>query len=133
MGRCFKIIVLFIGLFSISNHSFGQDIHVQLESALMSGNVKSFSKLFDERVEIIIDGESQDYSQQQAQVVLNKFLGSIHITGFELIHSGVSKNQSKYYIGRMIATEAEYQVYVYLKRRNNTDFVEEIKIEKQTN
>ena len=133
MGSRFKILSLFLGLLFIANLSIGQDIHVQLEDALVSGNVKTFSKLFDERIEIDIDGESQDYSQQQAQVVLNKFLGQFNETKFELIYNGVSKSQAKYYIGRMDAVEGSYRVYVSLKKINNTDFIQEIKFEKQVN
>ncbi|MEZ5008996.1 MAG: DUF4783 domain-containing protein [Chitinophagales bacterium] len=117
----------------ISNLSIGQEIHVQLETALVTANVKTFSKLFDKRIEIVIDGDAQDYSQQQAQVVLNKFLSNFSEISFELMHSGVSKNQSKYYIGKMKTSNAIYQVYVYFKRINNADYVQEIKFEKQTN
>ncbi len=133
MVKQFKILSLILLMLLISTIGVSQDIHVQLEKALVSANVKSFSKLFDDRIEIEIDGDSQDYSQQQAQVVLNKFLSKFSNTSFELIHKGVSKNQAKYYIGRMESNESVYRVYVYLKKINSQDFIQEIKFEKQEN
>ena len=127
----FKILSLILVGTLWSTLSFTQDIQVQLKEALTSGNVKTFSKLFDERIEIDIDGDAQDYSQQQAQVVLNKFLGELSNNQFVLMHNGMSKNHAKYYIGKLSANEAIYRVYVYLKKINNNDFIQEIKFEKQ--
>jgi hypothetical protein len=117
--------------FGISSAVFGQEVHVQFENALKTGNVKTFAKLFDTKIDILMDNESKSYSQQQAQVVLNDFISELKNVKFELIHSGVSKTQSKYFIGKIISDKAIYRVYIFLKKVNGGDFIQEIKFEKQ--
>lgn len=108
-----------------------QGIPVQLEQAIESRNVSGLAKMFDDRLEISLDGEMKDYSGKQAQVVLNEFLGKFSKVSFDIIHEGISRNQSKYYIGKMIADGQEYRVYLYVKQDNGQDFVQEMKFEKQ--
>lgn len=110
-----------------------QDVAGQIEQAIESNNVKTLAKFFDERIEININGESQDYSQQQAQVVLNKFFNDFEATDFKLIDKGVEANHSRYYIGEMKSESEVYSVYVHQKRINDNDYIQEIKFEKKTN
>ena len=70
----FKILSLFIAGILLVNLVNAQEIPVQLEHALEASNVKDISRMFDERVDITIEGDKLDYSKQQAQVVLNEFL-----------------------------------------------------------
>lgn len=130
MVRRFNILSLILSLLLLCNVAVGQDVHVQFETALETKNIKSFSKLFDHRVEISIDGEVNSYSQQQAQVVLSEFLSQFKTPNFELLHSGTSKTQSKYYIGKLTAENEVYRVYLFLKKVNGTDYIQEIKFEK---
>lgn len=113
----------------LCNVAGAQDVHVQFETALETKNIKSFSKLFDHRVEISINGEVNSYSQQQAQVVLSEFLSKLKTPNFVLLHSGTSKTQSKYYIGKLTAENEVYRVYLFLKKVNGTDYIQEIKFE----
>lgn len=131
MGRSFILLSLICISFFITTNVKSQDVHVQFENALTTGNVKSFAKLFDTRIDINIDSEIHNYSQQQAQVVLSEFLSGLKNSKFELVHSGVSKTQSKYYIGKITSDKAKYRVYIFLKRVNGGDFIQEIKFEKQ--
>jgi len=131
MGRRFIILSLILLFLGISSNAIGQDVHLQFETALKTGNVKSFAKLFDSRIDIIIDQEANNYSQQQAQVVLNEFVATLKNAEFILLHSGVSKSQSKYYIGKITSEKAKYRVYIFLKKVNGSDLIQEIKFEKQ--
>lgn len=108
-----------------------QEIPVQLEQAMTSGNAKNFSRMFDERVEIDINGERRDYSQQQAQVVLSDFLSALGKVDFELIHEETARNQSTYYIGKMTADGVVYRVYVTVHTLRGTKYIQSIKFEKQ--
>ena len=127
----FILLSLFFGSMLGTTTVLAQEIPVQLGQALTSGNVKSFSKHFDDRVEIVLDGESRDYSQQQAQVVLNEFLGNLEDVSYEMIHEETSKNHSTYYIGKLTSKSGFFRVYVNVKLINGENFIQVIKFEKQ--
>lgn len=129
--RRFKISSLLLLAVLFCTSVSAQDIPMQLEQALTSGNVKTLSKQFDQRLEIVIDDVSNSYSQQQAQVVLNEFLSGIEVESYEVLHRGQTKNQSTYSVARLTTSAGTYRVYLYVKLINGEHSIQTIKFEKQ--
>jgi len=75
-------------LFSLS--VVAQDVFTVFPAALKSGNITAISKNFDKRIDITIDDNSDNYSKDQAEVILKDFLSKFSTRDFTIIHKGSS-------------------------------------------
>ena len=66
--------VLFIILF-ISISMNAQDIFGSFPSAIKTANTAAIAKNFEKRVDITIDENSDNYSSEQAEMILKNFFG----------------------------------------------------------
>jgi len=73
-------------------------------------------KYCNETVEIKIDGESSNYSQTQAEVVLKDFFTKNPAKNFSYIHQGSSPEGLKYNIGRYVYDKGTYRVVMFIKK-----------------
>ena len=95
----------------------GEDATVsQIGTALKSGSSRELIKYCNETVEIKIDGQSSNYSQAQAEVVLKNFFDKNPAEGFTYIHQGSSPEGLKYNIGRYTHTSGTYRVVMFIKK-----------------
>ena len=106
---------LFICLFLIWGQ--GEDATIrEIGTALKSGSSRELIKYCNETVEIKIDGESSNYSQAQAEVVLKDFFSKNPAKNFNYIHQGSSPEGLKYNIGRYAYDKGTYRVVMFIKK-----------------
>lgn len=95
----------------------GEDATIsEIGTALKSGSSKELIKYCNETVEIKIDGQSSNYSQAQAEVVLRNFFTKNPAKNFTYIHQGSSPEGLKYNIGRYSYDKGTYRVVMFIKK-----------------
>lgn len=75
--------------------------HDEMSQAWRSGNSKSLSSLFDERIHLSENGTEAFYNKEQLQSVLGQFFEANQPVDFNLKHSGSSSNGQIYMIGKL--------------------------------
>ena len=88
----------------------------EIGTALKTGSSKELIKYCNNTVEIKIDGESSNYSQAQAEVVLKNFFAKNPAKNFSYIHQGSSPEGLKYNIGRYSHNQGTYRVVMFIKK-----------------
>ncbi|MEZ5026968.1 MAG: DUF4783 domain-containing protein [Chitinophagales bacterium] len=122
------LIFIFSLLFKTGN---SQDIITTLPSALKSGNANVIAKNFDKRIDITIDENADNYSSTQAEVILKNFLNKFSSRQFQIIHQGTSSGAAQYAIGNLKTNLGAYRTYVYIRKVNNIQYIQEIRFEKE--
>lgn len=116
-------------LFSLS--VVAQDVFTVFPAALKSGNITAISKNFDKRIDITIDDNSDNYSKDQAEVILKDFLSKFSTREFTVIHKGASPNGAQYVVGNLKTNKGAYRTYIYVKNTDGVNYVQEIRFEKE--
>lgn len=116
-------------LFSLS--VVAQDVFTVFPTALKSGNITAISKNFDKRIDITIDDNSDNYSKDQAEVILKDFLSKFSTRDFTIIHKGSSPNGAQYVVGNLKTNKGAYRTYIYVKNTDGVNYVQEIRFEKE--
>ena len=108
-----------------------QDVFTVFPAALKSGNTASISKNFDKRIDITIDDNSDNYSKDQAEVILKDFLSKFSTREFTVIHKGASPNGAQYVVGNLKTNKGSYRTYIYVKNTDGVSYIQEIRFEKE--
>lgn len=124
--------LLFICLLFSTNHLHaGTTILEDIAFAIQTNNVKKLAAIFDETVEITILTKESSYSKTQAEVVIRDFFSKHTPKSFEFIHDGSSNKQSKYGIGKLVASDGIFRTYVFLKLVNSNYLIQELRFEQE--
>ena len=102
-----------------------------LPTSLKNGNANAIAKNFDKRVDITIDDNADNYSSTQAEVILKGFLHKFSSRDFTLVHKGNSNDAAQYAIGNLKTNAGSYRTYIFIKKTNNTNYIQEIRFEKE--
>ncbi len=108
-----------------------QDVISSIPAALKTANASALAKNFDKRVDITIDEVSDNYSSQQAEMILRNFLGRFTSRDFSILHKGTSPDGAQYIIGSLSTNNGSYRSYVYIKKSNGVNYTQEIRFEKE--
>ena len=110
----------------------GEDTVIsEIGTAMKSGSSKELIKYCNETVEIKIDGESSNYSQAQAEVVLKNFFASNPARNFSYIHQGSSPEGLKYNIGRYVHDKGTYRVVMFIKKIGDNYLIDTLNFSKE--
>ncbi len=108
-----------------------QDILSNIPSALKTANASIIAKSFDKRVDITIDENSDNYSNEQAEIILKNFLGRFSNREFSIVHKGTSTEGAQYIIGGLKTNVGKYRTYIYIKKSDGINHIQEIRFEKE--
>lgn len=108
-----------------------QDIISSIPIAIKTANASAIAKNFDKRVDITIDDNADNYSSEQAEMILKSFLGKFSSRDFSIVHKGVSKEGAQYIIGSLKTNAGSYRTYVYIKKSDGVNYTQEIRFEKE--
>ena len=123
--RFFSIVI--IGLTFISSaQAQDNEIIEQVRDALKSGSSKELVKLFNETLDMNVQGKMKSYGKSQAEVVLRDFFKKNPPKGFNIIHKGASKSGLPYAIGEYKSNDDTYRVFVRVKKSGKDFFISEI-------
>ena len=112
--------------------SQGEDDTIrEIGTALKSGSSKELIKYCNNNVEIKIDGESSNYSQAQAEVVLKDFFTRNPAKNFNYIHQGSSPEGLKYNIGRYAHGKGTYRVVMFIKKIGDKYLIDTLNFSKE--
>lgn len=129
--KVLKPICLFIFclLFSIKVQS--QEIIGSIPSAIKAGNATELAKNFYKRVDITINDVADNYSSTQGEMILKSFLSKFSSRDFSIVHKGNSPDGAQYIIGNLKTNSGSFRTYIYIKKTNNVNYIQEIRFEKE--
>ena len=112
--------------------SQGEDATVrEIGIALKTGSAKELIKFCNATVEIKIDGESSNYSRNQAEVVLKDFFTKNPVKNFNYIHQGSSPEGLKYNIGKYSHENGGYRVVMFIKKIGDNYLIDTLNFSKE--
>ena len=107
------------------------DVINNVRDALKSGSSRELSKYLNNTVEIIINGEQNSYSRNQAEFVLKDFLTKYPPKDFRYVHQGSSKEGVKYTIGEFVHERGQFRVVMLIKQFNGRYLVDQIEFNRE--
>ena len=97
----------------------------QVLVALRTGNAAELAKYFDSRVDISLPNKSDNYSRNQAEMVLKDFFASNEVRSFQVKHKG-ENNGSQFCIGLLVTRNGNFRTKLYMKKKGSQQVVQEI-------
>lgn len=94
-------------------------------AALKTGNASQLAKYFDTRVDISLPNKSDNFSRNQAEMILKDFFASNEVKNFVVQHKGGS-NESQYRIGLLQTRNGNFRTKVFMKQKGTQQLVQEI-------
>lgn len=98
-------------------------------NALKSGNAKELAKSFNASIDLNIPNNEGVYSKSQAELILKTFFSKNQPKSFEVIHTGDSKNETHYSIGKLSTSSSTFRTYILYKKKGDTISILELRIE----
>jgi hypothetical protein len=125
-------IILLFGMATFPVHCKAQ-IPDEIILSLNSGNAKTLSKYFNDNIELVVLDNDNVYSKAQAQQIVGNFFNRfapVEDNAFRIIHDGGGEG-AKYVIGNLKTKNVTFRVYFLLKKDKGTDYIHQLRIEKQ--
>lgn len=113
-----------IGLMSFRYVPSGEDV----VNAFSSGDAGRISVYFDDPVYLTLPGKSSSFDKQTAKNVLQEFFIGKKVKQFTIIHKG-GNDASQFLIGNLLTTSGAFRTTLFLKNKNTTKTIQEIRIE----
>ena len=119
LGIAITSISLFLTSFS-TNYSIEEVL-----AALRSGNAAQLAKYFDSRVDISLPDKNDNFSRNQAEMIIKDFFLAHEVKNFQVKHKG-ENNGSQFFIGVLQTKNGNFRTKLYLKQKGNQQVVQEI-------
>ncbi len=119
MGLAFASAALFLTSFTPS-YSIEQVL-----DALRAGNASQLAKYFDSRVDISLPNKRDNFSKNQAEMILKDFFASNEVRSFQVKHKG-ENNGSQFCIGLLQTKKGNFRTKLYMKQKGSEQVVQEI-------
>ena len=97
-------------------------------SALRSGNATSLSKYVDGNIELSLPSKTDNYSRQQAVVILQDFFSNIGVKDFEVKHKG-DNGGNQFGIGTLLSRSGNYRTTIFMAEKNGKLVLKEIRFQ----
>jgi hypothetical protein len=124
-----KIVTLACAAVFIISSAFTQANGVDdVIGALRSGNATELSKYLDANVELSLPSKTDNYSRQQAVVILQDFFSNNGIKSFETKHRG-DNGGSQFCIGTLITKSGNYRTTFFMTEKGGKQLVKEIRFQ----
>ena len=86
-------------------------------SALRAGNATALSKFVDGSIELSLPSKTDNYSRQQAVVILQDFFSNTAVKDFEVKHKG-DNGGSQFGIGTLLTRSGSYRTTIFMTEKN---------------
>jgi Domain of unknown function (DUF4783) len=100
----------------------------EVVNGLKNGDAAQIARYFDNTVEITMPDKSNNYSKNQAEVVLKDFFTTNGVKTFEVIHKGENAG-SQYCIGTLVTKNGSFRTTVFMKQKSDKQLLQEIRFE----
>jgi hypothetical protein len=94
-------------------------------AALRTGNARELAKHFDTRIDISLPDISDNFSRNQAEMILKDFFNNNGVKNFVVKHKG-ENNGSQFCIGLLQTKNGNFRTKLYMKKKGSQDVVQEI-------
>jgi hypothetical protein len=119
----FKILLISTGVL-LSSFTISTSIDEVL-TALKSGNATQLARYFDTRVDISLPNKSDNFSKNQAEMILKDFFASNEVKNFVVKHKGENAG-SQFCIGLLQTRNGNFRTKLYMKQKGGQQVVQEI-------
>lgn len=96
--------------------------------ALRSGNATELAKYADANLEISLPSKTDNYSRQQAMVILQDFFNNNGVRGFDVKHRG-DNGGSQFCIGTLSTKSGNFRTTFFMTQKNGAPLVKEIRFQ----
>ena len=96
--------------------------------ALRNGNATELSSYIDNSLELTLPEQSDSYSKAQAILILKDFFNNNGVKGFEVRHKG-DNGGDQFCIGTLQTRSGNFRTTVFMKMKNNKEFLKEIRFQ----
>ncbi len=100
----------------------------EVVNALKKGDAAQIARYFDNTVEITMPDKSNNYSKNQAEIVLRDFFTTNVVKNFEVNHKG-ENGGSQFCIGTLATKNGSFRTTVFMKQKNDKQVLQEIRFE----
>lgn len=97
-------------------------------SALRKGNASELAKSMDNNVEISLPAKTDNYSRQQAVVILQDFFNNNGVKDFDAKHRG-DNGGNQFCIGTLMTRSGNFRTTFFMMDRNGTQVLKEIRFQ----
>lgn len=97
-------------------------------NALRSGNAAELAKYVDNNIELSLPSKTDNYSRQQAVVILQDFFSNNGVKDFDVKHKG-DNGGSQFCIGTLLTKSGNYRTTFFLAEKNGKQYVKEIRFQ----
>ncbi|ASB48507.1 DUF4783 domain-containing protein [Alkalitalea saponilacus] len=98
--------------------------------ATRNGDSGQLSQYFNDRIELVLPGQSGVYSREQARFLVKDFFDSHPPVSFQVIHQGVRENAT-FAIGRYHFNTGQFRILFLTKRTGDKTLIHQIRVERQ--
>lgn len=103
-----------------------------IASAIKAGDSKALAAYFDNTVEVKIGNKEGAYSKSQAETIVKDFFTKNKPKSFSFKHDGPSGgNNAHYAIGSLATEKGNFRTYVYLKKKGEKFYIQELSFENE--
>lgn len=106
-----------------------QNMSSDISTGLKTGNVNLISKYFAKSVDVSMLSANKTCTSTEAAGELNKFFQGNTPKDFTPLHTG-ERTGSGYVIGKLITSTGEYRITYYIKKSENGNQINQLKVEK---
>ncbi|MEZ5037443.1 MAG: DUF4783 domain-containing protein [Chitinophagales bacterium] len=125
-----KYILLFIFVLSI-HYTNAQDISNDIVQYIQSGNTKELAKYFNKRIDVTINQTGNNYSSDQAELIIKNFLGTMPNKDFVILQKGSTEYNTRFIVGTLKSKNEKYKTYILLKPFQKVLLIQDIRFEKE--
>lgn len=125
-----KCILLFIFVLSI-HYTNAQDISNDIVQYIQSGNTKELAKYFNKRIDVTINQTGNNYSSDQAELIIKNFLSAIPNKEFTILQKGSTEYNTRFIVGVLKSKNEKYKTYILLKPFQKILYIQDIRFEKE--
>jgi Domain of unknown function (DUF4783) len=100
----------------------------EVVTGLKNGDAAQIARYFDNTVEITMPDKSNNYSKNQAEIVLRDFFTTNGVKSFDVMHKG-ENGGSQYCIGTLVTKNGSFRTTVFMKQKNDKQLLQEIRFE----
>ncbi|GAB3650495.1 hypothetical protein GCM10028791_17810 [Echinicola sediminis] len=110
------IYLFFLGMFICLGSTLAQSNNEEeITLSIKAGSSKELSSLFENNVELNINGNEGDYSKNQAELIIRDFFKKFPPADFDIVHKGKSGNQINYFIGTYKSAGSNFRMLIKCK------------------
>ena len=127
-----RIAVLCLIILSSGSAAWAQmEIFNPMKEAIKANDATGLVRTFAQTLELSLEGNGGTYSKAQSEFVLKDFFKKHPVKDFSIVHTGSSKGDLQFAIGRYLSGSDNYNVLIRVRQVGEEYLVHEISFVKE--